>query len=136
MGIEACLIDQLTLTIVQGERRTLCYLDKDVSSTLFDDIIMLFDNNFLRRVEMSNTAQDLTMCLFCEKNKYHIGVVDIYNDINYYYDNGSNDTSLVAIDGEVFEKRTMGTNKDLLWNIVRTFVQKGELSKEVNWIEE
>lgn len=117
-------------------REVLFYSSNEINDKLFDDIKILLDTKKLCRIEMENSQTDLSMCVFCEKKIFHAGMVDMYNDVNYYYNNGSEKTKLIDIDGEVFQERMIGTDNDLLWQIIQEFAHKGKLSNKVEWIEE
>lgn len=45
------------------------------------------------------------MTIFYENGLSHIGIVDMYNDIVYYYHSNDTDKTLVSISGQVFEIR-------------------------------
>ncbi len=137
MGIDKFYINKLTMTKLNNEEKeVLFYSTNEINDKLFDDIKVLLDSGKLCRIEMENSKSDLSMCVFCEKGIFHVGIVDMYNDVNYYYNNGSEKTKLIDIDGEVFQERMIGTDNDLLWHIIQEFAYKGKLSKKVKWIEE
>ena len=137
MGIDKFYINKLTMTKLNNEERAiLFYSSNEINDNLFDDIKVFLDSRKLCRIEMDNSKSDLSMCVFCEKGIFYVGMVDIYNDVNYYYNNGSEKTKLIDIDGEVFQERMIGTDNDLLWHIIQEFVYKGRLSKKVEWIKD
>lgn len=136
MGIDRYYVNKLTMTKVYNEEReVLFYSSNEINDKLFDEIKILLNNRKLCRIEMENAQSDLSMCVFCENGIFHVGIVDMYNDVNYYYNNGSGKTELKDIDGEVFEERMVGTDNNLLWHIIQEFAHKGNLSEKVEWIK-
>lgn len=137
MGIDIFYINKLTVTKLNNKKReVLFYSNSEINNELFDNINKLLGSKNLCRIVMENSQSDLSMCVFCENGLFHVGIVDMYNDVNYYYNNGSENAKLINIDGEVFQERMTGTDNDLLWHIIQEFVYNGKLSKKVEWIEE
>ncbi len=129
------VIDKLyMLTMEHGERRHATYAANEIHDALFDEILEALQNEKLYRLEMEISQEDKSMSVFYESGRFHIGVVDLYNDTNYYYNNGSGDTTLLDVDGEMFETRMVGTDRNLLWKAIREFAQQGTLSAEIAWI--
>lgn len=139
MGVNSreFVIDAISVSILQNDSKVvLSYNNKDINEELFDLLKKNLDDGKLLRLEMSNTGTDLSMSIFCENGLSHFGIIDLYNEVNYYYDNCSGDSSLVPIDGQVFEKWMVCEDNTLLWEAIMFFAHNGERSLRVTWKEE
>lgn len=100
---------------------------------MFCEIKKYISVNLIQRIELKK--DDVTMTIFYESGLAHIGIVDMYNDIIYYYKNGE-DQTLVPVAGQVFENRTVCKDNNMLWVILEYFAKHGEKYPEIDWIEE
>lgn len=66
------------------------------------------------------------MTIFYENGLSHIGIVDMYNDIVYYYHSNNTDKTLVSISGQVFENNTICRDNDIHWMILEYFAENGK----------
>jgi len=112
------------------------YDSEQICEELFESLRINLIKGKLSRLEMSNTEADLSMSVFYESGLSHLGVIDSYNDINYYYNDGSGNNSLIPIDGDVFRKWMVCENDDLLWEAVLFFAHKGKRISKINWVKE
>lgn len=80
------------------------------------------------------TNDAISMTVFCNKNISHFGIVDMFNDIVYYYDNGSNDSSKIDIAGSKFMKKTICDSKEILFNAIIYFIRNGKNDDNLAWI--
>lgn len=130
-------VNEISITRVTTEKREyLSYMDTEITYNLMQEIKQMLEKQTICLLELQNGVNDTAMSVFCENGKYHVGVVDMYNDMNYYYDNGSDDHTLVDIDGNMFEARMVGKDISVLWQIILTFAQEGKRCEQVAWIEE
>nr|WP_288830641.1 hypothetical protein [uncultured Clostridium sp.] len=130
-------INSISVSIKDSDsRKLLSYSNGEINENLFASLKTFLNEAKLFRLEMSNTDTDLSMSIFCENNLSHFGILDVYNDINYYYYDGSGENSLVSIDGQVFEKWMVCEDNSLLWEAVMSFAYNGERSSKVKWKEE
>lgn len=130
-------INSISVSIKQDDsKKILSYSDGQINEELLNSLKFSLDRGMLYRLEMSNTETDLSMSLFCENGISYFGIVDIFNDINYYYDDGSVNTNLIPINGQVFEKWMVCEDNALLWEAVLFFAHHGERSLKVNWRQE
>lgn len=110
--------------------------EKEMTLDNLEYVKELICSNSLERLELKNTKIDLSMTVFYEKGIAHIGIIDMYNDIVYYYTNGSNDPELVAIAGNMFENNMICKDNGLLYDMINYFVLNGKPNPDVEWIEE
>lgn len=139
MGIKLIMfyINSISATIIEDNcKKNFCYTNEQIDERLFNSLKVSLDDGKLSRLEMSNTETDLSMSIFCENVLSHFGIVDLYNDINYYYDDGTKDSNLIPINGQVFEKWMVCRDNELLWEAVLLFAHNGERSLNVDWAEE
>jgi len=130
-------VNEISMTRVTTEKREyLSYMDTEITYNLMQEIKQMLEKQTICLLELQNGVNDTAMSVFCENGKYHVGVVDMYNDVNYYYDNGSDDHTLVDIDGNMFEARMVGKDISVLWQIILTFAQEAKRCEQVAWIEE
>lgn len=130
-------INSISVSIKQDDsKKILSYSDGQINEELLNSLKFSLDRGMLYRLEMSNTETDLSMSLFCENGISYFGIVDIFNDINYYYDDGSGNNNLIPINGQVFEKWMVCEDNSLLWEAVLFFAHHGERSLKVNWRQE
>lgn len=130
-------VSEISMTkVVAGKREYLSFLDAEITDNLMQEIKQMLGTQMLCQLDLQNSENDTAMSVFCENGTYHVGIVDMYNDMNYYYDNGSDDKTLVDIDGNMFEARMVGKDLSVLWQIILTFAQEGKRCEQVAWIEE
>ena len=130
-------VNEISMTkVVAGKRVYLSFLDAEITDNLMQEIKQMLGTQMLCQLDLQNSENDTAMSVFCENGTYHVGIVDMYNDMNYYYDNGSDDKTLVDIDGNMFEARMVGKDLSVLWQIILTFAQEGKRCEQVAWIEE
>ena len=130
-------VSEISMTkVVAGKREYLSFMDAEITDNLMQEIKQMLGTQMLCQLDLQNSENDTAMSVFCENGTYHVGIVDMYNDMNYYYDNGSDDKTLVDIDGNMFEARMVGKDLSVLWQIILTFAQKGKRCEQVAWIEE
>lgn len=133
MGIEK-YINKLTVILANGGIKY--YNNDKVEETCLLELKRNFFNRNIRRVEAENVDDAICMIIFTDGNKYHIGIIDMFNETNYYLDNETDDVHLIEIDGNYFESRYVQNNMELSWQILNEFINNGEKSKKVNWCEE
>lgn len=130
-------VSEISMTkVVAGKREYLSFLDAEITDNLMQEIKQMLGTQMLCQLDLQNSENDTAMSVFCENGTYHVGIVDMYNDMNYYYDNGSGDQTLVDIDGNMFEARMVGKDLSVLWQIILTFAQEGKRCERVAWSEE
>ena len=130
-------VSEISMTkVVAGKREYLPFMDAEITDNLMQEIKQMLGTQMLCQLDLQNSENDTAMSVFCENGTYHVGIVDMYNDMNYHYDNGSNDQTLVDIDGNMFEARMVGKDLSVLWQIILTFAQEGKRCEQVAWIEE
>lgn len=127
-------VDKISLVF---KDRNECYLEEKIGDKLFEFIQKELMNKNIERIEAENMLEMRSIEIFIDDMKIHLGVTDMYNDINYYMDNLSNDFSLEEISGNCFEKRFVSTDFCLLWDVFMDFSKTGDVYKNVQWyIEE
>ena len=130
-------VSEISMTkVVAGKREYLSFMGAEITDNLMQEIKQMLGTQMLCQLDLQNSENDTAMSVFCENGTYHVGIVDMYNDMNYYYDNGSDDQTLVDIDGNMFEARMVGKDLSVLWQIILTFAQEGKRCEQVAWIEE
>lgn len=130
-------VSEISMTkVVAGKREYLSFMDAEITDNLMQEIKQMLGTQMICQLDLQNSENDTAMSVFCENGIYHVGIVDMYNDMNYYYDNGSDDKTLVDIDGNMFEARMVGKDLSVLWQIILTFAQEGKRCEHVAWIEE
>lgn len=130
-------VSEISMTkVVAGKREYLSFMDAEITDNLMQEIKQMLGTQMLCLLDLQNSENDTAMSVFCENGTYHVGIVDMFNDMNYYYYNGSDDKTLVDIDGNMFEARMVGKDLSVLWQIILTFAQEGKRCEQVAWIEE
>jgi len=130
-------IDNILLTTWDNNlQKSFSYKNSQINSEVIKSIKESIEKNMLTRLELENTKTDISITVFCENGLSFFGIVDMYNDINYYYNNLSNDTTLVEIEGNVFEKWMVCESNDILWEAIIFFAFNGKCSPQITWSEE
>lgn len=130
MGIKK-YINRLTL-VLDNENK----FYEEVDEALLDAIKKMLDEKKVRRLEAENIEEAKAISIFTNGIYYHVGIVDMYEETNFYMSANNNDNELVNIDGNYFEKSFLQTDLNLVWNVFMCFVENGELSESVEWVEE
>ena len=99
--------------------------EEQLMALLDDDIVELEIGDHCLHVE------------FSEDGHAFIGWIDMYNDENYYFDNGSGNTESVDLKVNVCpEERMMCYDQNVLKEIVQYFCETGLRNPKYNWIED
>ena len=99
--------------------------EEQLMALLDDDIVELEIGDHCLHVE------------FSEDGHAFIGWIDMYNDENYYFDNGSGNTESVDLKVNVCpEERMMCYDQNVLKEIVQCFCETGLRNPKYNWIED
>ena len=99
--------------------------EEEIMALLNDDIVELEIGDHCLHIE------------FSEDGHAFIGWIDMYNDENYYFDNGSGNTESVDLIVNVCpEERMMCYDQDVLKEIVLYFCETGLRNPKYNWIED
>lgn len=109
---------------------------RSISKKEIEEVVDLIKKDKILRIEAEKKVDDMGITIFIEKSLAHIGIVDMYNDINYYYNNLSESKELISIAGQVFEKWMVCYEKEILIEIILTFFKTGEKLSKVEWYEE
>lgn len=129
-------IDSVTLVYNDSERKREVFEGKEIKNELFDKIKNYVDADLIKRVELENSECDISIIAFCQKQLSHISIVDVYEDINYYYKNATNSNKMTTIAGEEIEEMLVCDDNNLMLDIIKYFAEKGEKYPKVKWIEE
>ena len=119
-----------------GEKLHIQCDEEQIVAGLWEQIFDWIKDGSLYRLEIGNKDTDLSLSLFVERNHFFVGTVDMYNDEEFYYTNGTDDRTLVEIAGGYYESRLVGQDLNLLCDIIEQFALDGTRSEEAQWIEE
>lgn len=75
------------------------------------------------------------LSIYFDDVKFCIGIVDEWDDTVYYYSSGESD-ELEDIQGNVYPKHMISSDKEILFLIIDEFVKNGKPTKMVKWIKE
>lgn len=129
-------IDSITLVYNDTSRKRDVFEGKEINPKLFDKIKNYLDESLIKRIELENSECDISIIAFCEGKLSHISIVDVFEDINYYYNNGKKSNNIISIAGEEVEENLVCDNNNLMLEIITYFAHKGEKSPKVKWLEE
>ena len=100
-----------------GEEEIMAVLDSEIVEYEFDDYCLYIE--------------------FSEEGNAFVGWIDMCNEENYYFDNGSCNTESVDLIVNVCpEERMMCYDSNILKDIVRYFCETGLRNPKYNWIED
>lgn len=134
---EMYCVDSVLLIYYQGNEKCINSFKQDeITIDVFEKMKKYIGNNTIRRIELKNTKEDVSMTVFYENGMSHIGIVDMYNDMAYYYNDNSEDKTLVAISGQVFENYMICKDDNMLCIILDFFAKYGKRYPNIEWIEE
>ena len=120
----------------QKERRIEEFTKDEISNLLLKKVKQCIDNNVISRIELKNIKGDIGMTIFCEDGLSHIGIVDMYNDLIYYFCKNVKEKTLVEISGQMFEIGMICQDNNVLYKIITYFAKSGKRYPYVTWIEE
>ena len=112
------------------------YAKDKISDLLLEKVKQSLDNNVISRIELKNIKNDLGMTIFHEAGLSHIGIVDMYNDLIYYFCKNVKEKTLVAISGYMFEMGMICQDNNILYEIITYFAKYGKQYPYVTWIED
>lgn len=99
----------------QRESRIEEFAKCEISDLLLEKVKKCLDNNIVSRIELKNIKSDLGMTIYYEAGLSHIGIVDMYNDLVYYFCKNVKEKTLVAIAGQMFEKGMICQDNNILY---------------------
>lgn len=129
-------IDTVTLIYNDTQRKREVFEGKEINNKLFDKIKGQINENTIKRIELENGECDISILAFCQDKLSHIYIVDMFEDINYYYKNDKKSNNLITIADEEVEENLVCEDNNLMFDIIFYFAQKGEKYPKVKWIEE
>ncbi len=130
-------IDTVKITYIEGnERKRLDFDSSNLNDIAIEKIKELTFSNELCTLSMENEEDCLSMVINRENKSTHIGVVNLYDDEIYYYDNGSKSEELIPINGNYYETWSVCADYDLVWECINTYMLNGERTDKVDWIED
>lgn len=120
----------------QKESQIKEFTKDEISDLLLKKVKQRLDNNVISRIELKNVKSDLGMTIFYEAGLSHIGIVDMYNDLEYYFCKNEKEKTLVEISGQMFEMGMICQDNNILYEIITYFAKYGKQYPYVTWIEE
>lgn len=82
---------------------------------------------------LENEEDCLSMVINREDFLTHIGIVNLYDDEIYYFNNNSTSDKLIEIRGNLYEEWSICDDYNLVWDCVLTFILDGKPIDKVNW---
>ena len=132
--MEEMYIDKILL--IKNDNDILSFEDGDITDETLENLKELWDHDELERIEIENTEDCKSLVIFTNGSLFHVGIVDMFNDECSYIDDGSQDTELIEISGNVFPKRNITENKAGVWKVIETFLSSGDMADQFNWYTE
>ncbi len=132
--MEEMYIDKIRL--IKNDNSFLSFEDGDITDETLETMKDLWDHDDLERIEIENTEECRSLVIFTNGSLFHVGIVDMFNDENSYIDDGSGDTELIEIGGDVFAKRNITEDKAGVWKVIETFTNSGDMADQFDWYTE
>lgn len=129
-------VDSITIVYNENTKKREVFEGKDINDKLFDKMKTHLKEKIVKRIECENSECDISIIAFCEGELSHISIVDVFEDINYYYKNDKNSKDIKNIAGEEVEEQLICNDNHLMIDIIKYFSQKGEKYPKVKWLEE
>lgn len=120
----------------QSEKPFEEYKDSEITDSLLKEIEQCLDNDTVSRLEFKCIKDDIGMTIYYENGMSHIGIVDMYNDLVYYFSDDTKEKTLIDIAGQVFESGMVCRNNDMLYKIILYWVRTGKRYPSVSWIKD
>ena len=137
VGIDKFYVDYIRLIYTyQNEKPFVEYKDSEITDSLLKEIEQCLDNDAVSRLEFKCLKDDIGMTIYYENGLSHIGIVDMYNDLVYYFSDDTKEKTLIDIDGQVFESGMVCRNNDVLYQIILYWVKTGRRYPSVSWIND
>ena len=132
--MEEMYIDKITL--IKNDSSSLSFEGGEIAEETLETLKELWDHDELERIEIENTEDCRSLVIFTNGSLFHVGIVDMFNDECSYIDDGSGDTELIEIGGDMFAKRNITEDKAGVWKVIETFLSSGEMADQFNWYTE
>ena len=120
----------------QSEKPFEEYKDSEITDSLLKEIEQCLDNDTVSRLEFKCIKDDIGMTIYYENGMSHIGIVDMYNDLVYYFSDDTKEKTLIDIAGQVFESGMVCRNNDMLYKIIQYWARTGKRYPSVSWIKD
>ena len=135
--IDKFYVDYIRLIYTsQSEKPFEEYEGDAITDTLMNMIKQCIENNMISRLEFKCLKDDIGMTIYCGNGLSHIGIVDMYNDLVYYFNDDTKDKTLINIAGQVFESGMVCRNNEVLYKIILDWVRTGKRYPSVSWIKD
>lgn len=118
------------------ERQMEEYVKNEISDLLLKKVKQCIDNNVVSRIELKSIKGDIGMTIFYEAGLSHIGIVDMYKNLIYYFCKNVQEKNLVEISGQMFEIGMICQDNNILYKIMTYFAKSGKQYPYVTWIED
>ena len=137
VGVDKFYVDYIRLIYTsQSAKPYEEYKGSEITDSLLKKIEQCLDHDTVSRLEFKCLKDDIGMTVYCENSLSHIGIVDMYNDLVYYFSDDTKDKTLINIAGQVFESGMVCRNNDLLYQIILYWVRTGKRYPSVSWIKD
>ncbi len=104
------------------------YGEEEINAELMDNIIDQLRQGQVSRIDIDN--EQIGMAVFVEGDLSHISVADEWNDLAYYFNNGSGSMDVVGIAGYEW---MVCHQLDALIEIIKEFVATGKMLESPEW---
>lgn len=136
-GINKFYIDLAKVTFIEGDEvKRLVFNNTTLNNEIVEKIRELTFSTKLCTMSLENEEDCLSMVINRNNLLTHIGVVNLYDDEIYYFDNNSNSTKLIEIGGNFYEEWSICSDFSLVWDCIITFILNGKRIDTVNWKED
>lgn len=126
-------IDKVEVSYNDGENET---TSADITLELLGEIFNSMNAHEVSTIVLRNTEKHMSLNIFYEDNKSFIGIINEYEEVFYYYDNGEKPCEHAEINGNYYDNRFISHDNKLTFDILKEFALTGDFYSEVEWIEE
>lgn len=127
-------IDKIKLSYNDGENESV--KGDGITQEVLAEILKSMNAHEVHTIVLENTQKDMSLNIFYEDNKSFVGIINKYEELFYYYDNGEEPSEFVEIYGNVYDNRFISHDNELTYAIFKEFALTGEFYSEVEWVEE
>lgn len=115
---------------------TYCEINKDITNQTIMNIIDNIKSGYITSLTIEDTNLFLSFVILCENDLYFLGYIDTYNDQYYYFNDKTENTSLIEIDGNLYESKRICRNFEFVYKSIILFLQERKMMDSVDWIIE
>lgn len=125
----------LRITYTESEQYY-CFEQNELSDAMIDSTIDKLKDGLITSLKIEDSDRLLALTVFSENSLYFLGIIDEYYDQYFYYNDKSDNTTLIDIDGNLYPSNRVCKHFKIVYDSVILFIKERKRVDYIEWIIE